>query len=437
MSEPFLAFRQRLDLLFRPEGTLFYGWKIVGVGILVQYLGSLLWMQAYGAYTVLLQEEFGWSMTTLSVAFALTRIESGLLGPLQGWLVDRYGPRKVLSVGMVLFGGGMFFLALTETVVSYYVAVVFISLGASLGGFHTLMVAIVHWFSRHRTKAVAWTQMGYAFGGLSIPMLAFALEQFGWRMVATGSGVILFLIGLPLVQYIRHDPEEVGEKVDGIRSERLLQSPSGSKEAHSMTWREALKTPAFWLISAGHGIALLTVSTVIVHLIPFLTRSFEMSLTTAGVVFGTVSTFQFVGQLFGGYLGDRFDKRLLCVGCMLAHGSGLLILVYFENLWMTLLFSLLHGLAWGIRGPLMVALRADYFGSKSFGLIMGISSMIVMLGTMGGPVISGVMVDHFGDYRLAFQGIALSASIGAVCFWAARKPKRDELEEEGKGEERG
>jgi MFS family permease len=254
-------------------------------------------------------------------------------------------------------------------------------------------------------------------------------------MVATGSGVILFLIGLPLVQYIRHDPEEVGEKVDGIRSERLLQSPSGSKEAHSMTWREALKTPAFWLISAGHGIALLTVSTVIVHLIPFLTRSFEMSLTTAGVVFGTVSTFQFVGQLFGGYLGDRFDKRLLCVGCMLAHGSGLLILVYFESLWMTLLFSLLHGLAWGIRGPLMVALRADYFGSKSFGLIMGISSMIVMLGTMGGPVISGVMVDHFGDYRLAFQGIALSASIGAVCFWAARKPKRDELEEEGKGEE--
>ena len=414
---------QRLDQLLRPNGTWFYGWWIVAAGMGVQYLGSLLWMQSYGAYAVLLQQEFQWSMTMISVAFALTRVESGLLGPFQGWLVDRYGPRRILTIGMLMYGVGMLLLSQIHSVWTYYLTVVLISLGASLGGFHTLMVSVVNWFSRHRTKAVAWSQMGYSFGGLSIPVLAFLMEQYGWRAVAIGSGILILGLGLPLVQVVRHRPEEKGTVVDGALPSAPSSTASRFSTPPSLTWQEALRTPAFWLISAGHGIALLTVSTVIVHLIPFLTTGLEMSLTTAGLVFATVSTFQFTGQLLGGYLGDRFDKRLLCVGCMISHGLGLSLLVYFRDLPFIFAFAMLHGLAWGIRGPLMVALRADYFGPKAFGLIMGLSSMIVMLGTMGGPVLSGILVDRMGNYSLAFQLISLSAGVGAVCFWAARKPQ--------------
>ena len=83
---------RKLRALFKPKGTVYYGWWIVTFAAVVQFLCSLLWMQSYGAYTVVFHQEFGWSMTLLSGAFALTRVESGLLGPLQGWLVDRYGP---------------------------------------------------------------------------------------------------------------------------------------------------------------------------------------------------------------------------------------------------------------------------------------------------------------------------------------------------------
>ena len=108
------------------------------------YLGSLFWIQSYGAYAVVFNREFGWSMTMLSAAYTLTRIESGLLGPVQGWMTDRYGPRIILSIGLLMHGIGLFCLTLVETLPVYFLTVIIISVGISLGGYQTLMVAIVN-----------------------------------------------------------------------------------------------------------------------------------------------------------------------------------------------------------------------------------------------------------------------------------------------------
>ena len=98
------------------------------------------------------------------------------------------------------------------------------------------------------------------------------------------------------------------------------------------------------------------------------------------------------------------------------------MLAFFDAFTMVLLFSVLHGIAWGIRGPQMVAIRADYFGTRSFGKIFGISSMVVMFGTMIGPIMCGFVVDHYGTYRNAFISIGLISYIGALLFFFARKP---------------
>ena len=128
--------------------------------------------------------------------------------------------------------------------------------------------------------------------------------------------------------------------------------------------------------------------------------------------------------LLGGYLGDRFDKRVICTACMVAHGVGLLLVAYATALPMVIAFTVLHGLAWGVRGPQMVALRADYFGTTSFGTIMGFSSLIVMLGMSGGPIVAGVLADLFGNYQMGFTVLAVLGMLGAGCFIAARPPTR-------------
>ena len=154
-----------------------------------------------------------------------------------------------------------------------------------------------------------------------------------------------------------------------------------------------------------------------------MTGGLGFSLTTAGLFVAVLTGFQLTGQLLGGVLGDRFNKRLICVLCMFGHAAGLVLLAYATDLWMVLGCTVLHGLAWGIRGPLMVALRADYFGPSSFGTIMGFSSLIVMLGMSGGPVYAGYLADLYGDYQLAFATLALSALAGACCFALARPPE--------------
>ncbi len=170
-------FLHRIRLLFLANGSVFYGWWIVAIASFVMYLGSLFWIQSYGAYAVVFNREFGWSMTLLAAAYTLTRVESGLLGPVQGWMADRYGPRLIISIGLLMHGIGLLCLTLVETLPVYYLAVIIISVGISLGGYHTLMVSIVNWFQRHRTKAIALTQLGHSLGGLSVPMLVYGLEQ--------------------------------------------------------------------------------------------------------------------------------------------------------------------------------------------------------------------------------------------------------------------
>ena len=426
MLDSLRSIKPRMNALFRPGGKVFYGWYIVAAATGIQWLAAMTWMHSYGAYTTLLQADFGWSMSILSWAFALTRLESGLLGPLQGWLVDRYGPRLILGIGTIIFGIGFFMFSFVDSIPTFFLAFILIALGSSLGGWATLMVSIVNWFDKHRSKAVAWSQVGFSLGGLSVWIIALGLENFGWRDMAFLSGIGILLIAGPLVFVVRHRPEELGETPDGTPAQPEEEGEHG-ESSYSFTWQQASREPSFWLISAGHAFSLLTVSSLLMHLVPHLTKSMGLALVDATLVFGAMTGVQLIGLFLGGYLGDRFNKRLICVVCMIGHFVGLMAITYATNIFWILLFLLAHGLAWGIRGPLMVALRADYFGPKSFGTIMGISSLIVMIGMTTGPIFCGWMFDLYGDYQYAFTIMASVSFLGSICFYLAKPPKRPAL----------
>ena len=397
----------------------------MAAGAGIQTIVAALLMQSYGVYFVLLREDFGWSKAMIAGAFAMSRIESGILGPLQGWLIDRYGPRAVMRVGLLIFGIAFMLFSRIDSLVMFYVTFFLLALGSSLGGFVSVTVALVNWFSRHRAKAVALSQLGFSLGGLAVPIVIAALGTYGWRNTAFVSGVLVLLIGLPLAQLVRHRPQQYGERVDGLppapRSERRALRTDDSRD---FTTREAMRTRAFWFISLGHSSSLLVVSAVMVHMVPHVHETLGLSLTSAGSIVALMTAMQLVGHLSGGYLGDRFDKRLIIVICMVAHGVGMLMLAYANSLWMVIGFALLHGWGGGTRGPLMVAIRADYFGATSFGTIMGFSSLIVMLGMTLGRIIAAVLAERTGSYSTGLAALALAAMLGSVFFVFATKPSR-------------
>jgi len=414
--------KKALNAVFRPRGKVFYGWWVVLASAGIQLIGGLFFAHSFSLYVVELKSEFAWSNFHLSLAFALTRMESGILGPLQGWLADRFGPRIVLVVGTLMFGGGLMLFSYTTSLFSYYMSVLAIAFGASLGGFATLMVALVNWFQQHRSKAIAASQLGYALGGLALPAMAFSIQAFGWRSTAFASGFLVIAVCLPLSWLVRHRPADIGEEMDG--------APPSAQEVDiktipvEFTAREAIQTSSFWLLSAGHAFSLLAVSSILLHAIQHMHTGLNFSLIKAAGMMSIVMACQIIGQIVGGYLGDRYDKRIISMICMLGHTSALLLLAFATNEAMVVAFAVIHGISWGTRGPLMVALRADYFGTKAFGMIMGISSLVVMFGMMGGPIVGGLMSDLYGNFVYSFATIALVSLLGAICFYFATPPPR-------------
>jgi sugar phosphate permease len=403
---------------------------MVGAATGLQFLQAGLVSQAFGAYLAVLADEQGWSKTALSGAAALQQMEVALLGPVLGWLLDRFGPKGFVRAGIFVFGLGLCLLSQVESLGTFYAAFIVIALGSSLCGFFPLNVAIIHWFEKKRARALSAMSIGLACGGIFVPLVAHSITSFGWRTTALASGIVAIAVGLPLAWMIRNSPREIGEVPDGMGAatpEGQAAHAEVSDGTRDFTAREALRTSAFWLISLGHGFALFIVHAVSVHAITHVKQHLGYTVAQAAFVITLVTIFQIVGVVLGWLIGERYRKRLIAAACMLAHALGLLLLTYAVNVAMVVAFAVLHGTAWGLRGPFMQAIRADYFGRSAIGMILGLSFMIIVIGQVGGPVIPGIFADITGDYRVGFTILAVLAGIGSLFFVLARKPKRPSL----------
>ena len=417
-------------MIRRYTSRVFYGWWMVAAAFFVQLITAGLLMQSYGAYVAVLQEQRGWSKTALSGAFSLTQVVGGLLGPFQGQLLDRVGPRTTMQVGFVVFGIGFMTLSQVQTLWQFYAVFVLLAIGFSMSAFFPLSVALVNWFERKRARVLSTMSLGFAVGGLLVPLVAFSLEHLGWRETAFASGVLVIILGIPLAQVMRRRPEDYGEVIDGVRDPEprtaRVAAPPINRPERDFTLREAMHTPAFWLISLGHGSALFVVGAVSVHVISHLKEDLGYSVGSAALVVTLMTLFQVIGMLAGGQFGDRVDKRLIAAICMLMHMVGMLLVAFATNVGMVVAFAVLHGFAWGARGPLMQAIRADYFGRTYFGAIMGVSTTIILFGQVGGPLLAGFMADQTGDYVLGFSVLAVLSGLGSGFFIFARPPRAPE-----------
>ncbi len=404
---------------------IFYGWKMVFAAGSLQFLQSMMLHQAFGAYLAVLIQEKGWSKTSVSAASAMMSVESAIIGPVLGWFLDRFGSRGVIRIGVIMFGIGFMLLSQIETLTQFYAAVIVIAIGSSMAGYFPLNVGIIQWFEKKRARALSSVGLGLALGGMFVPFVALSIQSYGWRATAFVCGVAVIVLGFPLASIFRRRPEDFGLTVDGLGAARGAVDVSAPPEATNepeFTARQALRTRSFWLLSAGHGVALIAVTAVNTHAINHMRISLGYTISQAAVYITLMTAFQVVGVLIGGWLGDKLRKNRMSAVCMLMHMAGLLLLTYALGPVMLVGFAVLHGLAWGVRGPFMQAIRADYFGRKSIGMILGLSALLTAVGQVLGPLLAGIMGDATGNYMLGFTVLALIAGAGSALFWFAKPP---------------
>ncbi|MEX2446665.1 MAG: MFS transporter, partial [Dehalococcoidia bacterium] len=339
----------------------FYGWVIVAVGFTAQFISGLA-NQAFSTYLVPLGQEFGWSRAALAGPRSITQAETALMGPVDGFLVDRFGPRVVMTAGVLLLGLGMVSFGLVQEIWQYYAANVLIGLGTSLAGILVISTAVNSWFRRKRTLAMALTTVGFSVAGMvAIPLVVWVQTTMGWREAAIASGLVVWSIGLPAAAMLRRSPEGMGLLPDGDLPGPLDDAPTAAGgQVHApggghvdFVLPEAVRTRAFWCIGFGNGLNQLIMSAVIVHLFVHLEEGVRISRGEAALAFTFMSAFNMAGRLTGGFLGDRYAKNLLLGAAMLGTGGALVLLTSAASLAPVFAFAGLYGFCWGMRTPLV------------------------------------------------------------------------------------
>ena len=416
----------------RIRAGVFYGWWLTGVAAFVMVIGTVPIFQGMPAWFVVLEREFGWSRGQLSLAFSLTRVEGTIMGPLAGYLVDKVGPRRMVLAGLPVMGFGFLLFSRVDNLWQFYGAFVVMSMGAGFGTWLPMMTVLNHWFRRRRSMAMSLAMEGFALGGvLMIPALAWAIDpdqpdRLGWRTTAAGIGLVLIILAWPVSRLVRNRPEEYGELPDGRREDMVEPGArEGSRqeetEGPDFTWREAIRTRSFWLITMGHAGTSIVIVTLTVHLGPMLT-DFGYSLQMVAWV---VSTYTGVGAVFtlvGGYIGDRVPIHLALFGFSVVQSTAVVILLSADTLPMVFLFAVVLGIGFGGRTPMTTAIRGVYFGRRAFASITGISMITMNIMLLVFPLFAGIMFDAVGSYLIPFSALAATSFVGAAMFLLLGKP---------------
>ena len=382
--------------------------------------------QGVGTFFVALERTFGWNRTTLSGAFALSRAEGALLGPLEGFLVDRLGTRRMVIVGYLVMGLGFIFYSQIQTVWHFYVAYIAISLGSGVGGWIAFVTLINNWFSRRRALAMSIAVSGIQLGGFLVPLMAWGIESHGFRMTALGIGIVLIVVAVPASRFIRNLPEDVGDLPDGAPAPRAGSASASSTQADSadvpdMTPRQALRTVAFWVIAVARLTSVVSIVSLSVHLVPKLTDS-GISLITANFVVTLYTFVAFLTGFLAGYLADRSSKVIVLFVCMLLQALAMGILTFTDTLPMAVVFAVLWGAGFGGRVPLLTAIVGDYFGRRHFGSILGMNMVPSNIAMIFAPLFAGFMFDLRQSYVIPFATFTIMGFIGAFVILLARQP---------------
>ena len=412
--------------LRRPRGV-FYGWYLVGISSFMLMLMSTTVFQGVGTFFVALERTFGWNRTTLSGAFALSRAEGALLGPLEGFLVDRLGTRKMVVIGYLIMGLGFIFYSQIQSVWQFYVAYLAISLGSGIGGWIAFVTLINNWFPRRGALAMSIAVSGIQLGGFIVPLLAWGIENHDFRLTALAIGVILILVAVPASLFVRNRPEDMDLSPDGARIPRAgvasgASSQAESSDAPDMTLREALRSVAFWVIAVARLTSVVSIVTLSVHLVPKLTDS-GISLITANFVVTLYTFVAFLSGFVAGYIADRTSKVSVLFVCMLMQAVAMGILTVTDSLPMAMAFAVLWGAGFGGRVPLLTSIVGEFFGRKNFGAILGMNMVPSNIAMIFAPLFAGFMFDLQQSYFIPFATFTVMGFIGAFIILLARAPR--------------
>ena len=388
------------------EKQIFYGWWVVFACFLLSlYIGGVIFF-GFTAFFVPLREEFGWSYTQISLASSLRGLEMGIWAPIVGFLVDRYGARKIIIFGVITVGFGFFLLARTHTLIMFYGAFLLLSLGAGGCTAVALTTVISKWFTKNLGKAMGIMASGFGASGLIVPVIVYLIDLFGWRMACIYMGVGMWIIGVPTVLIIRNNPEEKNTFPDGLEPEKDTTVSSRDIERDSFGLREIVTHRTFIYLNLSESIRLMILTAVTLHIMPYL-NSIGVSRSLAAFVAAAIPLSSIIGRVGLGWVADKFEKRIIMAIAFILIGFGMITISFIHIVWLIPLFLLTYPPGFGGSMVVRGAILQEYFRKDIYGRLVGIIMGSAAVGGIIGPSLAGLVFDVFGDYRILWLGFSI------------------------------
>ncbi len=421
MASP-LPSKQEDGIVATHRPALYYGWVMVGTLSITELIS---WGVTYYAFSVMIapmQAELGWTSASITGAFSLALLCSAVGAVPVGRLLDRYGPRHIMTVGSLAAALLVFAWAQVHTLWSFYLLWMLLGFAMAAILYEPAFVVVATWFERKRQHALTLLTFG---GGLAsvvfVPLTTVLVEQLGWRLALIVLSIVLAVLTIPLhALLLRRHPHDLGLVCDGVAPMGAI-APCVTEPKPSMSVRGALRETTFWWLALAFSLSILTSVAVSVHLIAHLTeRGYSASFrATAAALLGGA---QIPGRLVFTPLGAYVSRQRLAVALFVMQVAAFLVLLSWSSTAGILFFALLFGAGAGALTPARGALVADFFGVEHYGGINGALAFVTTLARSIAPVSAGLIYTISGSYQPLWWTLLALILLGMIAMLQVRQP---------------
>jgi MFS family permease len=392
---------------------------------------------SFSIFFVAILEEFRWSRASIAGAFSISTLLLGISSWFVGRLIDRFGPRKILIVGV--------FILCFSTIASgwirelwhlYALFGVFMAIGRSGLGWVPHSVLLFSWFVEKRGTMVGIVFSGMGIGILIIgPISQFLISWYGWRIAYMFLGLMGLVLLLPLNCILPGIPGEKEGFAKDYRSNqsatvhgKIKRAPSEIDEEVNRTFGSVMRTLSFWSFFFIFLLIPLGIFPVMVHQVAYVI-DLGYSRILAAFIFGAIGFLSTVGRMLFGTLSDRMGREKAATLSFLCSIVGIfiiLLLPLLQSVFWLYLYAVLFGLGFGARGPILTAMLADMYQGKHFGSIFGFINIGIGIGGALGPWLAGYLHDVTGSYRISFITCIPILVLACILIWIAGWSNKDE-----------
>ena len=391
-------------------------WFVAGVAFIVLGFSRGI-HSSFGVFNVALLDTFGWSRGATAGVFSIVLTVDALLSPVVGYLLDRYGTKRIAIAGCLALIVGLFLSSRVTALWQLYISFgLILAIGFTFAGMVPHVFLISEWFSVKRASALGVVYAGTGVGIMLLaPLSEWLISGYGWARALQIYAAIILCVLLPMVwMYYQHGPHGENLRHQGLKK---LDRPQWSAKL-------ALKSLQFWLLFIARIAAASGTTVIVTHQVAHVVDVGFSKLLSASI-FGFAGITSSFGRVIFGFIADRLSKQVaytLNIAMTVIGVGALMILRDPGQAWLLYVYVIFFGIGFGSRAVIFSALTADIFSGKGFGSILGYSTVAVGVGGALGSYLGGAFHDWTGSYLVSFALSAVLLALSDACIWAASVP---------------